>query len=264
VKLAMLHFVSQRGIIRAADLMSLAGFEAAQRYTDRIARLIDSLCEDFSDDCVNLIAAHGFVLGGETGGGERAAHLIEEYAISTHAFPPTAAYVALGHLHRPQSLAGATSLRYCGSPLQLDFGETAQDKQVNLVEVLPGVPARVDPLPVTSGRALHTIAGDLDQLAEQALDLPSDCWVRAIARTERRAGLAEEVRELIGDRVVDVILAGVESDSSPSDRSSRRGRPPRDLFIEFLAERGVEDERLLALFDQLLDRASSPTGTGAS
>ena len=123
LNLALLPFVSQRGIIRAADLMEGAAFENANVYADRLRALIELLTSGFDTDSVNVVMAHAFVLGGTAGGGERSAHLVEEYALTAQAFPATASYVALGHLHRPQKIAGPAPIHYCGSPLQLDFGE---------------------------------------------------------------------------------------------------------------------------------------------
>lgn len=51
--------------------------------------------------------------------------------------PTDFAYVALGHIHKPQWLAGLTHIRYCGSLDRLDLGESADDKLVVLVEVGP-------------------------------------------------------------------------------------------------------------------------------
>ncbi|MFV0306972.1 MAG: exonuclease SbcCD subunit D, partial [Desertimonas sp.] len=146
VRLAMLPFVSKRGIVRAEALMQQPAFELAQTYSDRIRRIIDALTADFGPDTVNLITAHAFVLGGEAGGGERAAHLVDEYAVTAPSFPPTAGYVALGHLHRPQRVPGGGRLHYSGSPLALDFGEVDQAKQVNVVTLEPGAPAQVEPV----------------------------------------------------------------------------------------------------------------------
>jgi len=43
------------------------------------------------------------------------------------------AYIALGHLHRPQSVGGNDHIRYSGSPIALGFDETDVPKQVLLV-----------------------------------------------------------------------------------------------------------------------------------
>jgi exonuclease SbcD len=47
------------------------------------------------------------------------------------------AYVALGHIHRPQRLGGRPHIRYCGSIERLDLGEKDDDKGIVLFEVGP-------------------------------------------------------------------------------------------------------------------------------
>lgn len=263
VRLALLPFVSQRGVVRAKDLMEAAAYENAQAYAERMRLLIEALCAGFEADTVNILAAHAFVHGGRLGGGERAVHFVEDYALSAQAFPPTAGYVALGHVHRPQKIPGAAPIWYCGSPLQLDFGEEDQAKQVNLVDIEPGRPPTVAAVPLASGRALRTLTGTMDELAAAAEDDEGagdggtdDAWLRVVVREPRRPGLAEEMRELLGDRVVDV---QVEDDSAPArPRARRAGRAPAELFDEFLAERNVEDDRVRALFAELLDAEQEP------
>ena len=43
-------------------------------------------------------------------------------------------YVALGHLHRPQS-CGCKTIRYCGSPLKYSFSEVNDKKSVSIIEM---------------------------------------------------------------------------------------------------------------------------------
>ena len=275
VRLALLPFVSQRGVVRAKDLMEAAAYENAQAYAERMRLLIEALCAGFEADTVNVLAAHAFVHGGRLGGGERAVHFVEDYALSAQAFPPTAGYVALGHVHRPQKIPGAAPIWYCGSPLQLDFGEEDQAKQVNLVDIEPGKPPTVAAVPLSSGRALRTLTGTMDELAVAGGDDGDgggtggggngigedgtggdDAWLRVVVREPRRPGLADEVRELLGDRVVDV---QVEDDSTPDrPRARRAGRAPAELFDEFMAERNVDDDRVRALFAELLDAEQEP------
>ena len=257
-RVAMLPFVSKRGIVRAADLMDAEAFENAQRYSDRLRLLIEALCAGFHEDTVNVLAAHTFVLGAETGGGERPAHLVDEYAVTSQSFPPTIGYGALGHLHRPQRVPAGPALHYCGSPLQLDFGEGEQAKQVNVVTIAPGVPADVRAVPLREGRPLRTLVGTIEQLAEladQAVD--GDPWLRVVVRGPRRAALADDVRELLGPGVVDVRL---DEPMAPSSRRRRdhRGRSPQELFDEYLGGQGVVDDRVRTLFGELLDEALTP------
>lgn len=255
VNIALLPFVSQRAIVRADQLMSDAAFELAQSYADRMAKVVTALTSGFTADAVNLVVAHAFVQGGAVGGGERAAHLVDEYAVPSVAFPATASYVALGHLHRPQAVKGATAMHYCGSPLQLDFGEEQQTKQVNLVDLEPGLPAKVTPVPLKSGRALQTLRGTIAQLGGAA-DSVGDAWLRVRVNEPARAGLADEVRAVLGDGVVDVVVDH-DREAGASVRKRRDGRTPTQLFADYLAENDVADDRLLEGFNQLLDEVGS-------
>jgi exonuclease SbcD len=257
VAVAMLPFVSQRGIVRAEQLMHDAAYEHAQLYAERLQTLIELLCHGLDSAVPSLMLAHAFVDGGRTGGGERHAHLVEEYAVVAQAFPANLGYVALGHLHRAQKLPGATAIHYCGSPIQLDFGETNDTKQINLVDLQPGKPAKVTAVELSSGYLLFTLGGSVAQIAEAAGGLPEACWIRARVDEPRRAGLAEEIREALGDRgdrLVDVIVTA-SSEARGAAHSDRQGHTPRQLFDAFLVDREIADLRLGPAFDELHDTA---------
>ena len=251
LNLALLPFVSKRGIIRAAALMEGAAFEHANAYADRLRVLIEHLTAGFDSDSVNVVVAHGFVFGGTAGGGERAAHLVDEYGLTAQAFPATASYVALGHLHRPQKIPGGTPIHYCGSPLQLDFGEQRQAKQVNVVDLEPGAPAKVTKAPLSSGRGLRTISGTLAALREERDEVEGH-WLRVRVDEPRRPDLADDVRALLGDGVVDVEVIH-ESDAAPVVQERRLGRDPLIAFGEYLEELGIDDQRLTNMFVELLE-----------
>ncbi len=248
VRLAMLPFVSKRGIVRARHLMSRQAFENVQDYGERLRTLIRHLCEPFGTDTVNVLTTHAFVLGAQAGGGERPAHLVEEYAVTAQSFPVSIGYGALGHLHRPQRVLA--QLHYSGSPLQLDFGEAEQAKQVNVVTLEPGIPADVETVRLTAGRPLRTLTGTLEELSTVSVD--DEAWLRVVVQGPGRAGLAQSVRELLGPGVVDV---RVESPGSATRkrRLDHRSRSPREVFDEYLKHESIEDTRVLDLFGELLD-----------
>ena len=87
-------------------------------------------------------------------------------AFPASAFPP-ADYIALGHIHRPQIVAGQEHIRYCGSPLPLSFDELGQAKQMLLVEfAADNVPA-ITALPVPQFQPMQVLRGSLDELQQQ-------------------------------------------------------------------------------------------------
>ncbi|MGH9893130.1 MAG: metallophosphoesterase family protein, partial [bacterium] len=113
VKIALVPFISKRGIIGVEQLLGLPSAELQSTYADRVRTIIEALCEGISTDTVNLLVGHLMVAGGAVGGGERSAHLFD-YAIPAAAFPSHLSYVALGHLHRSQRMPYAAPVWYAG------------------------------------------------------------------------------------------------------------------------------------------------------
>ena len=195
-RVALMPFLSQRQIVRASDLMEKDADRHAQDYAARVSRLLQWLCRDPDAESVNIVAAHLLVTNAEPGGGERAAHTGFDYAVPALAFPSELHYVALGHIHKAQSMPAACPVWYCGSPLQLDFGDQELRKCVLLVEADPESPAKVERVFLKGGKKLQTICGslkDVEALAEEG----TDAYLRVLLEETARAGLADEVRDLL-------------------------------------------------------------------
>ncbi|TEA79506.1 exonuclease SbcCD subunit D C-terminal domain-containing protein [Allopusillimonas ginsengisoli] len=80
---------------------------------------------------------HLFTAGGKTleGDGVRELYVGSLAHVAANMFPDSFDYLALGHLHVPQKVGGSDTIRYCGSPLAMGFGEAAQAKSVCLVSL---------------------------------------------------------------------------------------------------------------------------------
>ncbi len=254
LQLALLPFVSKRGIVRADQLMRDAAFELNQSYDERMRAVIGGLTSGFAADTVNVVCGHLFAAGGTMGGGERSAHTIMDYSVGSLAFPVSAQYVALGHLHRAQDIPGPTKIRYSGSPLQLDFGETADQKSVSVVDIEPGAPAAVREIPLTAGRRLRTLTGTMADI-ESARGTTGDDHLRVIVTDIRRAGLADDIRSWF-DHVVDVQVRTPDEETAVASRRPDNATPS-ELFALYLAEHGVDDDRLVPAFEALLDDATT-------
>ena len=253
VNVATLPFLSQRYVIRAAQLMDGNAAQHAGNYADRCRLLLDGLCAGFASDTVNIVVAHAMVRGGRLGGGERDAQTIEDYYLDPTSFPATAHYVALGHLHRTQQLPGAAPIWYSGSPIQVDFGEGGDDKHAVIVEARAGRPAEVRPVRLDHVRRLRTLEGTLVELRAQAAGTGDDL-LRVVITEPARAGLADDVRELLPN-AVEIRIAAPAPDIE-ADLPSRAGLTPHQLFAGYLASQGVSDDRVVRLFARLLDETS--------
>jgi DNA repair protein SbcD/Mre11 len=247
-------WTSQRAIVSADDLITKDRDDNVVAYIDRMRRVIGSLTAGLTTDTVNLVVAHLMmhVEPKMTAGSERVAHTVFEYSLPAQVFPGSLSYVALGHLHRPQRVPTAAPVRYSGSPLQLDFGEAGEQKSTVLVEAEPGRPAKVTELPLSGGIRLAVLRGSLSQVFEQAEAL-GEAHVRVVLEEAPRVGLAEEVRQRIPG-VVDVVLERTHDAVSPPERA-RLGRPPRELFVEYLQQQHA-DVSLVTVFDELFDEVS--------
>src|SRR5918998_464408 len=253
-QLVALPFLSQRYAIPAAEMYELSAAEASQTYADHLARLIARLSERFAEPgTVNLLTAHLTVVGASTGGGEREAHTVMGYAVPATVFPATAHYVALGHLHRSQQVIGPCPVRYCGSPLAVDFGEEENIPSVAVVDVAADQAARVRDVPVRGARTLRTVRGTLEQLA--TVNLP-DAWLRVFVREKPRVGLREDVQELLPDALEVRIDPDMVPDRKGAQTAQRQGRSPRQLFGDYLDSRGTAEDGVRELFDELYDEVS--------
>jgi exonuclease SbcD len=253
--IALLPFVSQRGIVRAADLMARDAADHAATYAERTRRIVEALCDGLADDTVNLLLAHVMVHGGVLGGGERPAHTVFDYGVPATAFPPELHHVALGHLHRAQELPGACRIRYCGSPLQLDFGEAEDAKSVDLIDAVPDRPPTIETVPLRAGRRLVTLRGSIDEVLARAREV-GDAHGRVEIDAAPELGLADRVRRALPGAVEVRVTPRREELGAP--RRALSGRSPQELFAEYLAQREATDDRLQQLFAELLEEVHAP------
>ncbi len=260
-RLALFPFQSQRGIVKAAELMTEGADRHQQSYARRCRGIARALCRDFRPDAVNLVLAHLTIVGAAEGGGERRAHVFDYY-LPADVFPETAHYVALGHIHKPQRIPGRCPIHYAGSPFALDFGETHSDHSVRVVEVTATTPARVRTVPLEAGRRLVTLQGRAHELAALA-GTTGDDFLRLIVEESASPGLNESLRETF-PHAVDVIVAGGDRETARArsvQPQSLRG-DPGTVFRQYLSEQDVEGEALAELFDELLHDELTCDGDG--
>jgi exonuclease SbcD len=250
-KIAVLPFVSVGKITDAARLLD-AEADRYQDYAERIGAMSDALSSSFTPQTVNVLLAHLYVDGSVACGSEREIHVAKPYAVSAQRFPSTAHYVALGHLHRPQEIPAPAPTHYAGSQLQLDFGEEGQQKRVVIIEASPGKPAEVTSIPLTSGRALRSIAGTMEELEAQANSFGDDLLRVTIRLDAPTLGIADRVREVLPNALhvnIDVPRPNaVES-------VSLAGADPNTLFAAFYQRRYETDppQEVSALFTKLYE-----------
>lgn len=111
-----------------------------------------------------VVVAHAFVDCAATSESERPLMRMVGgiETVSAAAFDG-AHYVALGHLHRPQSV-GLDHVRYSGAPLAFGFDEEGQQKSVSMIDLAPDGAVEVTEFPIKPLRHVRTIRGRLLEL----------------------------------------------------------------------------------------------------
>lgn len=115
-----------------------------------------------------VVIAHGFVTGANQSDSERPLGRVGGIETIPSDVFAGAHYVALGHLHRPQT-AGADHIRYSGSPLAFGFDESSAPKSMVLVDLDTDGSVTTECLPITPFRTVRMLRGQLANLLAGAV-----------------------------------------------------------------------------------------------
>ena len=154
----------------------------------------------FAKGVPTVLAAHLSVMGGELSTRFRLTEQ-QDIVLSADAVPPGFAYVALGHIHKPQFLGGNPNVRYAGSIERLDLGEKNDTKTVVVFDLGPGG-VRGEPieLPLTATPIYEVDVSDpaaqIPTLAERFPDAQNDLVNLHITYTAGVDNLEEVLRQL--------------------------------------------------------------------
>lgn len=193
--------------------LSVAG-ETSQEREERIRAGICNHYNRFKQEVAGykssnipvIATGHLFAAGSATSDSEKEIHVGNLGVVCGDHFPEEFDYVALGHIHRPQLVGNLAHIRYSGSPVPLSFSETADRKQVVVLELSGGKLTKVEEIEVPCCRKLVRIKGDVDTvkrklqaLTDEHLLLPA--WVEIQAETNGFVyQLDEQLQQIIAGK----------------------------------------------------------------
>ncbi|HUR74119.1 MAG TPA: exonuclease SbcCD subunit D [Sporichthya sp.] len=197
----------------------------------------------------SVAMAHGWVTGAAPCESERDITVGGINAVAGSLFDGVD-YVALGHLHGPQTLS--ERMRYSGSPLAYSFSEAAHAKGSWLVELNASGLSRAEFVPAPAARKLSAVRGTLEVLlADPALEAQTDDYVAVtLVDPVRPAAAMDRLRA----RFPHVLVLTWEPVGAISDERGYtervRGRSDLDVAADFVAHvrgsaAGGEEIRLL-------------------
>ena len=150
--------------------------EALHTPEDVIAAQVACGRRNIPDGTRWVVVSHAFVSGASSSESERPLTRVGGIETVSSAVFEGAHYVALGHLHRPQSV-GASHIRYSGSPLAFGFDESECQKSMSLVEIDAVGQATIESIPFEPIRQVRVLKG---RHAELLLADRSDDFIKAV------------------------------------------------------------------------------------
>lgn len=209
-----------------------------------------------ADDAADILVCHAFAAGGQPSESERAflgtAELVDGSAFDQFD------YVALGHLHRPQSVGGKG--RYPGSPLAYSFSEAGSERGFLSVDVGRGF-MHPEFRPISPLHRMIRISGSYDEILRdprfgvyahdyiEAVLGDADAVLNPVDAIRRRFPWLLSLRQAAFERA--------RNDGEPTPAPARVATSAADDFVAFYRDlRGGDpepDDR--ALFAELYEEA---------
>ena len=180
-----------------------------------------------------VVLAHGWVAGGAASESERDITVGGVGQVSAALFDDFS-YVALGHLHGQQTIAG--HLRYSGSPLPYSFSEATHHKGSWLVELDGAGTIRAERVPAPVHRRLSVLRGPLKDLLSSAAFAPYEDDFVSVTLTD--PSRPEAAMDALRARFPYVLVLAFEPEGvRPDERGYRAriaGRDDLSVAAEFV------------------------------
>ncbi len=232
-----------------------------ERYREWLKRFYADCVAAMPAELPKILMGHLFVQGGKIGDSERNVQIGGATATHVSDFPEDVSYVALGHLHRPQTIKGTDyPIRYSGSPIPLRFNEASYRKKMYLLELSDdGTLAQNKEINIPVFKKLCTVEGDENCVLSAATEKNwKDTYIQVKLKLDTpRGGISDEIRKAFSDRGGDVLSVELElpeAKQGPTIPVEDMKRP-EEIFVQFYGTKhdgNPPDETLTQTFSELV------------
>lgn len=276
VQIIALPWISRQSLLTKEELKQASLNEIESELRKRVDRFIEQSAAELDPNVPAVLAFHGSIDGAVLGA-ERSITLGQDMVLARSIVAQAGIdYVALGHIHKHQSLGEHPPIVYPGSIERIDFGEAKDDKGCVIVELERGN-ARwqfhpLDARPFVSIE--HDLRSSSDPLGLVRTLIAHQNLARAVVRVELQASREQvvalredEIRRMLEEagafHVANVTL-NVERPSrrrfAGAEQALMDGLTPRKALEIFLRQKQpalapARIEALLAAFDELQQEA---------
>ena len=235
--------------------------EKSERYRERLKSFYADCVACMPAELPKILMGHLFVQGGRETDSERNIQIGGATASHASDFPDGVNYVALGHLHRPQTIRGADyPIRYSGSPIPLRFNEANYSKQIYLLELLDdGSLVRDEGIEIPVFKALCTVEGDEESILWEA---ETGTWDGKYIQVKLKlnqptVGIGDKIRQAFSERggeVLSVEIEVPEAKQGPPIPLEEMERPEKifEQFYKAKFEGESPDATLTQTFSELV------------
>lgn len=224
--------------------------------------LVEMIKQQFTPGVKNVLLSHCFMLNAETSDSERTLSVGGSDRVSSspcEAFD----YVALGHLHRPQSVS-VPHIRYSGSLLKYSFSEHLHHKGVSLINT-HATPVDITHIPITPLHDMRVITGKLKALITNGhTDPRGDDYI--LAKLTNTESLLDPINQLrtVYPNILQIERFEQVSVTPGESSKAKLARATNDLFSDFYT--AMTDQTLtskeLDLVNQMLSVSAEDSKIG--
>ena len=212
--------------------------EEIESYTDCIKSAVKHMVIDQNNR--NVLVTHQFVTGASRCESEEI-YVGGSDNVDVSIFEPFD-YVALGHLHGPQSV-GDETVRYCGTPLKYSFSEVRHTKSVTVVELKEKGNVNIRTIPLAPKRDMIEIKGSYMELTARSFYSCMDTRAYLhITLTDE-----EDIPDAIGK------LQSIYPNIMKLDYDNKRTRSN----AEIIGADNVESKRPIELFSEFYEKQNN-------
>lgn len=264
--------------LRDQDIRRAVAGESFDELTERYKTALVNHYKDIAGYCnqINTTKApviamgHLFAVGGQLSDSEQNIYVGNLGHIGAGDFPDTFDYIALGHLHRLQTVGGDERIRYAGSPYILSFSEIHYPKQILEISIEDNAIQAIKNVDIPRFREMYSLTGTKQDCIDRFPDIISNQfgltpWVEIIL-DENSSVNTDDLRAQAEQQGFEILkitlknfdrrLTGIEEQLKQSQ--SIKELNPNDVFKLKCAEQNINlDDRpeLLDAFSEILQQA---------
>lgn len=231
---------------------ALEGGESINDHQGAVAHLLSRMKASMNPDRRHILVGHAFVAGGSESESERPLSVGGSGMVTAATFDAFD-FVALGHLHRPQSLVGER-VHYSGSLLKYSFSEADHCKSVSLVDVGADGAVSIRQESLAPRRDVRIITGTLAELLEHPgpAETREDYLCAQLTDTTPVLDPMARLREVYPNILELQFVRKMGGNAAARADGDHRQRRPEDLFRSFYREMTGEDisEAAISVFSE--------------